>query len=172
MLTPVGLTCFKPPLLAPVTAKMNTELRPERFLKLDEVKCRTGLGKSMIYRLIQEGKLPAPYKLSPGAARWSERELAPGSTASRMVSRARNAASERASAHPVTPDYGRLRLTMYRQFDRGARSRTGATSLGFRAEFFCGTFRGTRKNSSIGKLGRTMACRLSSNPTLSAIGSD
>lgn len=29
----------------------------------------------MIYRLILEGKFPAPYKLSPGAARWSEHEL-------------------------------------------------------------------------------------------------
>ena len=48
---------------------------PERFLKLDEVKRRAGLRKSMIYRLIQEGRFPAPYKLSPAAARWSEREL-------------------------------------------------------------------------------------------------
>jgi prophage regulatory protein len=46
-----------------------------RFLKLDEVKRRAGLEKSMIYRLILEGKFPAPYKLSPGAARWSEHEL-------------------------------------------------------------------------------------------------
>lgn len=48
---------------------------PERFLKLDEVKRRAGLGKSMIYKLVQAGKFPAPYKLSPAAARWSEREL-------------------------------------------------------------------------------------------------
>lgn len=54
---------------------MNTELRPERFLKLDEVKRRADLGKSMIYRLIQEGRFLPPYKLSPGAARWSEHEL-------------------------------------------------------------------------------------------------
>lgn len=48
---------------------------PDRLIKLDEVKRRVGLGKSMIYRLIQEGKFPAPYKLSPFASRWSEREL-------------------------------------------------------------------------------------------------
>lgn len=48
----------------------------ERFVKLDEVKRRAGLGKSMIYRLIQEGKFPAPYKLSPFASRWSELEIA------------------------------------------------------------------------------------------------
>lgn len=47
----------------------------DRFIKLDEVKCRVGLGKSMIYRLISEGKFPAPYKLSPLASRWSDREV-------------------------------------------------------------------------------------------------
>ena len=49
---------------------------PDRFVKLDEVKGWVGLGKSMIYRLIQEGKFPAPYKLSPLASRWSDREIA------------------------------------------------------------------------------------------------
>lgn len=48
---------------------------PERFVKLDEVKRRVGLGKSMIYRLIQDGKFPPPYKVSPFASRWSETEL-------------------------------------------------------------------------------------------------
>jgi prophage regulatory protein len=47
----------------------------DRLLKLDEVKRRVGLGKSMIYRLIQEGKFPAPYKLSPFASRWSDLEV-------------------------------------------------------------------------------------------------
>ena len=49
--------------------------QPERLIKLDEVKRRVGLGKSMIYRLIQEEKFPAPYKLSPLASRWSENEI-------------------------------------------------------------------------------------------------
>jgi prophage regulatory protein len=48
---------------------------PERLLKLDEVKRRVGLGKSMIYRLIQEGRFPAPYKVSPFASRWSNHEV-------------------------------------------------------------------------------------------------
>lgn len=47
----------------------------DRFIKLDEVKRRVGLGKSMIYRLISEGKFPAPYKVSPFASRWSDREI-------------------------------------------------------------------------------------------------
>jgi prophage regulatory protein len=48
---------------------------PDCFIKLDEVKRRVGIGKSMIYRLIQEGKFPAPYKISPFASRWSDREI-------------------------------------------------------------------------------------------------
>lgn len=54
---------------------MTDTAPPERFLKLDEVKRRVGLGKSMIYRLIQEEKFPAPYKPSPCASRWSELEI-------------------------------------------------------------------------------------------------
>lgn len=55
---------------------MNSGDQPERFLKLEEVKRRVGLGKSMIYRLIQEGRFPAPYKVSQFASRWSDREVA------------------------------------------------------------------------------------------------
>ena len=53
----------------------ETERQPERLIRIEEVKRRVGLGKSMIYRLIQEGKFPAPYKLSPFASRWSDREV-------------------------------------------------------------------------------------------------
>jgi prophage regulatory protein len=48
---------------------------PDRLIKLPEVMRRVGLGKTMIYRLIKEGSFPAPYKLSPFAARWSETEI-------------------------------------------------------------------------------------------------
>jgi prophage regulatory protein len=54
---------------------MTSDDQPDRFVKLDEVKRRVGLGKSMIYQLIQEGKFPAPYKLSSFASRWSDREI-------------------------------------------------------------------------------------------------
>ncbi|WP_157220473.1 helix-turn-helix transcriptional regulator [Flavisphingomonas formosensis] len=54
---------------------MTDAEQPERLIKLDEVKRRVGLGKSMIYRLIQEGRFPAPYKVSPLASRWSDREI-------------------------------------------------------------------------------------------------
>jgi len=48
---------------------------PDRLVRLDEVKRRVGLGKTMIYDLIKADKFPRPYKLSPSAARWSEQEL-------------------------------------------------------------------------------------------------
>ena len=54
---------------------MTAADEPDRFVKLDEVKRRVGLGKSMIYRLIQQGKFPPPYKLSSLASRWSDREI-------------------------------------------------------------------------------------------------
>jgi prophage regulatory protein len=57
---------------------MNPAEQPERLLKLDEVKRRVGLGKSMIYQLIQEGRVPAPYKISPSASRWSDHEVVQG----------------------------------------------------------------------------------------------
>ena len=53
----------------------GAETSSERFVKLDEVKRRVGLGKSMIYRLISEGKFPAPYKVSTLASRWSDQEI-------------------------------------------------------------------------------------------------
>ena len=54
---------------------MTTTDEPDRLLKIDKVKRRVGLGKTMIYRLIQDGKFPAPYKISPFAARWSNQEI-------------------------------------------------------------------------------------------------
>lgn len=48
---------------------------PDRFMKIDEVQRRVGLGKTMIYQKVRTGSFPAPYKLSPFAARWSEREI-------------------------------------------------------------------------------------------------
>jgi prophage regulatory protein len=47
----------------------------ERLIKLDEVCRRVGLGKSMIYAMIKQKRFPAPYKISPFAARWSEIEI-------------------------------------------------------------------------------------------------
>ena len=49
--------------------------QPERLLRLAEVCRRVGLGKSMIYEMIRQDRFPPPYKISPFASRWSEREV-------------------------------------------------------------------------------------------------
>jgi prophage regulatory protein len=47
----------------------------DRLIRLSEVKQRVGLGKTLIYAMIAEGRVPKPYKITPAAARWSEREI-------------------------------------------------------------------------------------------------
>ena len=49
---------------------------PDRLLRLSEVKEITGLGKTMIYRLIRAQRFPRPFKPGGYASRWSEREVA------------------------------------------------------------------------------------------------
>lgn len=48
---------------------------PDRLIRLAEVKHRVSFGKTVIYEIIAEGKLPKPYKPTRGAARWSAREI-------------------------------------------------------------------------------------------------
>lgn len=47
----------------------------ERLLRLREVKERTGLGSSTIYRYIQAGTFPAPVKIGGFTARWRESQV-------------------------------------------------------------------------------------------------
>ena len=49
--------------------------KADRLLRIVDVKSLVGLGKSKIYALVAEGAFPKPYKLSPKAARWGEREI-------------------------------------------------------------------------------------------------
>jgi prophage regulatory protein len=47
--------------------------KPERFVRFPEFKARIGYGKSRIYDLIKDGKLPAPVRLPGGrAVAWPE----------------------------------------------------------------------------------------------------
>ena len=47
----------------------------KRFLKLRLVQERTGLGKSTIYRMANEGSFPKPLKLGPRASAWLESDI-------------------------------------------------------------------------------------------------
>lgn len=48
----------------------------ERLIRIDEVCQRVGLGKSTVYVMMRDGRFPKPYKISFGAVRWSEEEIA------------------------------------------------------------------------------------------------
>lgn len=54
---------------------MDSAVQADRLLRIGDVKNLVGLGKTKIYALVAEGGFPRPYKLTPKAARWSEREI-------------------------------------------------------------------------------------------------
>ena len=47
----------------------------DRLMKLAEVKQKTGLSSSTIYKRIGEGRFPTPLALAPNAVRWRESEI-------------------------------------------------------------------------------------------------
>jgi prophage regulatory protein len=53
----------------------DTEDSADRLIRLAEVRQRAGLGKTIIYEMIGEGRFPKLYTITPAAARWSEREI-------------------------------------------------------------------------------------------------
>ncbi len=46
------------------------------LLRLPQVKVRTGLSRSAIYRMVQAGSFPAPVKLTARSSAWIELEVA------------------------------------------------------------------------------------------------
>jgi prophage regulatory protein len=48
---------------------------PERFLRLPEVKARTGLARSTIYLFAAQGQFPKPVRISPHIVAWVESEV-------------------------------------------------------------------------------------------------
>lgn len=46
-----------------------------RFLRLNEVKARTGLSRSTIYAYVREGRFPRPVAISTRCVGWIEAEL-------------------------------------------------------------------------------------------------
>jgi prophage regulatory protein len=60
----------------------------DRLLKLAQVKEMTGLGRTMIYRMIRAGTFPQPYKPGGYASRWSEAEVKTWRESQRQPSKA------------------------------------------------------------------------------------
>jgi prophage regulatory protein len=50
-------------------------VRPVRLIRLPEVIARVGIKRSMIYRLMSEGRFPRSRSLGPKCAVWVEREI-------------------------------------------------------------------------------------------------
>lgn len=53
----------------------ETSTTPDRILRKSEVLARTGLSRTSMYRLAQEGKFPRPLKLGARASGWLESEV-------------------------------------------------------------------------------------------------
>lgn len=51
------------------------EPRAVRLVRLREVQHRVGLGRSTIYRWMDEGKFPKPHSLGGYAVRWLESDI-------------------------------------------------------------------------------------------------
>ncbi|MGH2341328.1 helix-turn-helix transcriptional regulator [Segnochrobactraceae bacterium EtOH-i3] len=49
--------------------------RPDRIVRLDTVRDRTGLSRSTIYRKIAEGTFPAQIKISTNGPGWRESDI-------------------------------------------------------------------------------------------------
>jgi len=54
---------------------MNTPKAPLTLLRRDEVKRRTGLSTSGLYKLMSDGVLTRPVKLTGGTVAWPEHEI-------------------------------------------------------------------------------------------------
>jgi prophage regulatory protein len=57
---------------------MDTFINPtagRRFLRLKDVKYKTGLGRSAIYHGVQHHKFPAPIKLGARAVAWNSDQI-------------------------------------------------------------------------------------------------
>ncbi|MCB2084694.1 MAG: AlpA family phage regulatory protein [Sphingomonadaceae bacterium] len=49
--------------------------QPDRIIRFDTVRARTGLSRSTIYRKIAEGTFPAQLKISTNGAGWRESDI-------------------------------------------------------------------------------------------------
>lgn len=61
--------------MQPESTTQSEGMEPLRFLRLPEVKRRTGESGSSIYRKAAEGKFPKPIKIGPNASAWIESEI-------------------------------------------------------------------------------------------------
>ena len=68
--------------------RSETESLKTSFIRLEQVKARTGLSRSTLYAYIREGRFPAPVAISERCVAWVEGEI-DGWIAERIASRRR-----------------------------------------------------------------------------------
>jgi prophage regulatory protein len=54
---------------------LESLLKRERLIRLPEVKARTGLGTTTVYRRMNEGTFPRPINLGGGRVAWIESQI-------------------------------------------------------------------------------------------------
>ncbi len=62
-------------MVSPVHGRLKMCIDHHRLLRLPEVLRMTGLSRSTLYRLIGEGRFPAPVRIGPRAVAWRERDV-------------------------------------------------------------------------------------------------
>lgn len=63
------------PFFADVDHRCSSRPKIERFLRLREVLHRTGLGRSTVYRWMDEGRFPKSVRLGGRSVAWIEHEI-------------------------------------------------------------------------------------------------
>jgi prophage regulatory protein len=58
-----------------VPMNSNSSQNQARFIRLEQVKARTGLSRSTLYAYIREGRFPSPVTISTRCVAWVESEI-------------------------------------------------------------------------------------------------
>lgn len=66
-----------PPTVTPPPPDNDAPTKPDRLLRIADVKAIVGLGTSTIYRRMEDRKhpFPKPVQISPGTVRWRESSI-------------------------------------------------------------------------------------------------
>lgn len=52
-----------------------SDAHPTRLIRLPEVLRRLGVGRTLLYQLVSEGRLPRPVKITPRLSAWLEADV-------------------------------------------------------------------------------------------------
>ena len=64
-----------PPVKSPQSVEQGTSTLPAKLLRFPDVRARTGLSRSTIWRLERRGDFPLHRRISPNAVAWLDEEV-------------------------------------------------------------------------------------------------